>query len=269
MMQRSRLPLLLGTVCIALAAACAPAATARPGAAAGPADPPTTARRLVERMLATHADSFYRTLTFRQLNVTYTSGGEQKSEWFERQVVPGRLRIDFVAPVADGSGLLYRNDTAYTFQNGRLERTVAQVHPLLLLAADVYALPADTTMAKLGQLEVDTTVFRADRWRDRDVWVVGAAAGDSTSSQFWVDAERMLLVRLFQRQPLPGGRPARTTEYQFEYQEVDGFSVPREILFLRDGKPFFRETYTEPRPNAPLDDSVFVPARWAETVPPR
>ncbi|HEY0972684.1 MAG TPA: hypothetical protein VGE02_17070 [Gemmatimonadales bacterium] len=275
MTQRSRIPQLLGTLSlatfVALAAACAPAATAGPGTGAGPepADPPTTARALVERMRAQHADSFYRTLTFRQLNTIYTSAGEQASEWLERQVVPGLLRIDFVAPVADGSGILFRNDSAYTFQNGSLTLSVPQLHPLLLLAADVYAIPVDTTVAKLARIGVDTTVFRADEWKGRPVWVAGATPGDSTSTQLWVDADSMLLVRLFHRQPGPGGRAPRTVEYQFEYQEVEGFQVPREILFLRDGKPFFRETYVDQRPNASIGDSVFVPARWAESVPAR
>ncbi|HEX5580982.1 MAG TPA: hypothetical protein VFX39_05340 [Gemmatimonadaceae bacterium] len=267
MTQRSSLQLLVGAVSLLLVAACARATTGGPGAAAGPAGPPATARDLVERMRAQHADSFYRTLTFRQENTTYTSAGEQASAWFERQVVPGLLRIDFVEPVADGSGILFRNDSAYTFQHGELAQSVPQLHPLLLLAADVYAIPVDTTMDKLARLGLDTTVVRGDTWNARPVWVVGAPAGDTTSTQFWVDAERMLLVRLFHRQPAPGGRPPRTTEYQFEYQDVQGFPVPRQILFLRDGKPFFRETYVDPRPNAPVDDSVFVPTRWAGTVP--
>ena len=269
MTQRSPLQTFAGAVSLLIVTACAPATTAEPGVAAGPADPPATARALVERMRAHHADSFYRTLAFRQENITYTSAGEQRSTWLERQVVPGLLRIDFVEPVADGSGILFRNDSAYTFQNGELAQSVPQLHPLLLLAADVYAIPADTTLDKLARLGFDTTVVRADEWNARPVWVVGAAAGDTTSTQAWVDAERMLLVRLFHRQPGPGGRPPRTAEYQFEYQDVEGFPVPREILFLRDGKPFFRETYVEARPNAPVDDSVFVPARWAETVPAR
>lgn len=276
MTKRTRIPPLLGMLSVALAAACAPATTtAGPGPAeparAGQdrADPPATARALVQRMRDRHADSFYRTLTFRQLNTTYTSAGEQESEWFERQVVPGLLRIDFVAPVADGSGILFRGDSAYSFQNGRLAQSVPQLNPLLLLAADVYAIPVDATVAKLVRLGVDTTAFRADEWKGSPVWVVGAPAGDSASTQLWVDAGRMLLVRLFHRQPAPGGRAPRTTEYQLEYQEVEGFQVPREILFLREGKPFFREVYADPRPNAPVGDSVFVPARWAESVPSR
>lgn len=261
---------LIGPAAVAIAAACAPAVTAEPDVSAAPvaAGPPATSRDLVQRMRARHADGFYRTLVFRQQNVAYTSVGEHRSEWLEHQAVPGRLRIDFLTPVADGSGTLFRADSAYSFQNGRLMQAVPQLHPLLLLSADVYALSVDTTMARIGRLGIDTTRLRADRWRDRAVWVVGAAAGDSTSTQFWVDAERLLLVRLYQRQPGPGGQ-SRTTEYQFEYQDVSGVPVPREILFLRDGKPYFRETYVEARVNVPVADSLFDPARWAQSVPRR
>jgi hypothetical protein len=218
--------------------------------------------------MAAHWDGrWYRTLEFRQLNTSYTSAGEQRSEWLERQRVPKRLRIDFVQPQANGSGVLYREDSAYTFDAGRQTGAVAQLHPLLLLSADAPALPVDGTMAALARLGVDTTVFRRDTWTGRPVYVVGAPPGDSTSTQLWVDAERWVLLRLVHRQAGAGGR-ARSTDYHLTYQEVGGYLVPQEIVFLRDGRPVFRERYTEVRPDVPVDDALFDPARWAQGIPP-
>ena len=267
-MSRSRsLPLL--TLAL-LAAACAPAAPVVVVESAGEpvAPPPATARQLVERMASHWEGRWYRTLEFRQVNTSYTSQGEQRSEWLERQRVPKRLRIDFVQPQANGSGVLYRNDSAYTFDAGAPARAVAQRHPLLLLSADVPALPADSTMAALVALGVDTARFRTDRWADRPAYVVGAAPGDSTATQFWVDADRLVLVRLVHRQTAAGGRTV-STDHHLTYQEVSGFLVPEEILFLRNGRPFFRERYTEVRPNVPVADALFDPAHWAQGVPAR
>ena len=79
----------------------------------------------------------------------------------------------------------------------------------------------------------------------------------------------MLLVRLIHG-PARGaqGNPP-PTDYRITYQDVDGFAVPHEIVFLRNGRPVIRETYVDARPNAPVDDAVFDPARWMEHVPPR
>ena len=261
----------LWSLLVLAAAACAPPVQTETGTGAAAAAPaaPTSARALVARMVDDWRGRFYETLTFRQQNVQYGSAGEQRSEWFERQRVPGLLRIDFTSQAPPGSGVIYRGDSVYAFDAGVLRQSAAQPHPLLLIAADVYARPVERSLADLARLGVDTTRFRRDTWQGRPVYVVGAAAGDTTSNQFWIDAERMLLVRLIHRPPTSAMAGPPPTEYRLEYQDVDGFAVPREILFLRGGSPFFRETYLDARPNAPVDATAFDPAHWTEHVPPR
>ena len=264
-MSASRIPLLAA---LALLVACAPSTSTPAGgtpAAARRAEP-TTPRELVARMRGDWDGRWYHTLEFRQVNTVFGATGEQQSEWYERQRVPKMLRIDFLAPQPNGSGIVFRNDSVYTFDAGTLARSTEQLHPLLLLSADVYALPVDSTVAALGRLAIDTTILRRDTWDSRPVYVVGAPAGDSTSSQFWVDAERMLLVRLVNQQASASGRRA-STDYRFSYQDVDGFAVPSEILFVRGGRPFYRERYVEVRANTPVDDALFEPAQWTQGVP--
>ena len=248
----------------ALTVACARPAT--PPAAAAPAPaaaaPVTSTAQLVERMKAHYDGRWYRTLTFLQHNTLYRAdGGEEKSDWREYQQVPGRLRVEFL-PETTRSGFLVRDDTIYTFDAGRRARTAPQIHPLLLLSADLYALPAERTLAALDSLKIDRAVLREDSWQGRPVYVVGAHAGDSTSSQFWVDAERLLLVRLVSRQQV-GGRTV-STGHHFTYQDVAGRPVPKEIVFLRDGRPFWREEYADVTVDAELSDALFDPARWAD-----
>jgi hypothetical protein len=247
--------------------ACAPqAATPDPAPAAAPAG----ARGVVARMHAQHAGRWYETLEFRQRNTAYTAAGEARDagEWLERQRVPKLLRIDFVAPQANGSGILFRSDTQYVFDAGTLDQSMPLLHPLLLLSADAYALPVDSTVRQLARLGIDTTRVRRGTWQARPVHVVGAAAGDSTTPQFWIDAERLLLVRLVHAQRAANGRTV-ATDYHLTYQDVAGVPVPREIVFHRDGRPYFRETYLDVRPNAAVADSLFDPAHWARGIPAR
>jgi hypothetical protein len=69
-------------------------------------------------------------------------------------------------------------------------------------------------------------------------------------------------VRLITRQQAAGR--AVSTDYHFTYQDVAGRPVPKEIVFLREGKPFWREEYTGVTVDADLPDELFDPARWAE-----
>ena len=255
--------LLAAPVLAALVAACArPAARPADGAPAPEAAAPlASTAQLVEQMKARYDGRWYRTLTFLQNNTRYKAdGGEERSQWKEYQRVPGRLRIEFL-PAASGGGIIFRDDTIHTFSENRKASSTPQIHPLLLLSADLYPLPVERTLAALDSLRIDRSLLRQDRWRDRPAYVVGAAAGDTTRGQFWVDAERMLLVRLITSQQA-GGRTVNT-EYHFTYQDVDGRPVPKEILFLRGGKPFWREEYVDVTVDAELPDALFEPARWA------
>lgn len=239
------------------------AACTQPPAPA-PAPPPRaidTPRALVARMRETWNGRYFRTMSFRQKNTLYLrDGGEQASEWLEYQLVPRKLRIEFL-PAEPKNGILFRDNRQYSFTNGRLADERPLVHPLLLLSADVYALPVDTTMADLAATRIDTTRLHESTWEGRRAYVVGAAPGDTTTSQFWVDAERMLLLRLLQRNTNAQGR-ATVVENRFTYQDVGGVAVPKVITFLRDGRPYWREEYTDVRLNPPLDEALFDPAQW-------
>ena len=222
----------------------------------------TSPRALVSRMRDRWNATYFRTLTFRQKNTLYRQGGgEDASEWLEFQSVPRRLRIEFL-PASTRSGLLYRDNRAYTFQNGRIAAESPQVHPLLLLGSDVYALPVDTTLVELASLGFDTTIVRPDTAEGRKAWLVGAAEGDTLAARFWIDAERLVLLRIVQRQRAGQGRTVVSDTRFSEYQEVEGVPVPKVILFLRDGRATWREEYTEARLNVPLDSALFDPSRW-------
>lgn len=266
-MSRSRLLLALALLPIV---GCAQGTAVRAGDVAPEPDPPSSARGVVALMRDAYDGRWYETLEFRQRNTAYSQDGTERDAgmWLERQRVPGLLRIDFVAPQANGSGILFRADTQYVFDAGRLAQQTPLLHPLLLLSADAYALPVDSTVRLIARLGIDTAVVRRGTWQGRPVHVVGAAADDSTSSQFWIDAERLLLVRLLHAQTAPNGRVV-ATDYHLTYQEVAGMPVPHEIVFHRGGRPYFRETYVDVLPNVAVADSLFVPAHWAQGIPTR
>lgn len=237
------------------------------GCASQPAPTPTpappaitTVAQLVTAMHDRYAGKWYPTLTFVQKNTRYLANGStDTSTWSEVLSLPGRLRID-VEPRANGNGNIYRNDTVYVFNSGRLVRQARAPHPLLLLGFDVYFIPVERTLAGLREIGFDLTRMHEATWQGRPAYVVGAVAGDTRSRQFWIDRERLVFVRMLE----PSRRDTtKTAEIRFNryYQVGDAWLSP-EVEFLIDGARDFLEEYTEIKTGLPVDDSVFDPARW-------
>jgi len=251
------------SVLLLAAVACSRASEA-PGGPPVPATrevPVTSARQLVERMRERYDGKWFRTLTFLQNNTLYKrGGGEDRTQWMEYMSVPGRLRIEYL-PAANKSGVLFVNDTVYTFVNGKRMDARKRIHPLLLLGADVYAIPPERTLGQLDSLGIDLGKFREVEWEGRRTYVVGADAGDSTSSQFWVSADSLLVVRVVESQT--AGSRTVATDYRFnKYADVGGFPIAVEILMLRDGRPLFKEEYADVKVDVDVPEALFNTSRW-------
>ena len=250
-------------ILVLLTGACA---SRGPATTASPAPDPviTTGRELLAAMHARYAGRWFSTLSFLQNNTLYSAaGGEQKTQWLEHMSVPGKLRIDYL-PLAGHSGVMYEGGRVHVFDNGRRVQSQPGVNPLLLLGFDVYAQPVELTAKTLDSLGFDLGVMHTADWQGRRAIVIGAAAGDTTTSQFWVDAERLLFVRLIQR------NPAGTviSEQRFNrYTDIGGYPVAIEVLMLRNNRPYFKEEYTDVRVNQPIPPEVFDPARWVDAQP--
>ena len=247
------------------AAACSSAITPttepEPEEAAPPVDAITSSRDLVREMHDRYSGKWYRTLRFEQTNTFYTSSGkEEKSRWVENLSVPGKLRIDF-HPLESKSGLLILNNRVTTFDNGRRLQTRRSIQPILTLTADIYAIPPAVTIRRLDSLRIDLDKFRSDRLDRKRVYVVGANAGDLESNQIWIDASKLVLVRLIQTEKR-GDRSVTTDTRVGGYKEIEGFPVAHEFMSLRDGKPYFKEEYENVRVNEPIPAAVFDPTRW-------
>lgn len=226
----------------------------------------TSSRDLINEMHDRYAGKWYRTLRFEQSNTFYTSAGrEEKSRWVENLSVPGKLRIDF-HPLESKSGLLILNNRVMTFDNGRRVDSRRSIQGILTLTGDIYANPAPVTIRRLDSLRIDLEKFRTDRLDRKRVYVVGAEENDEESNQFWVDAEKLILVRLIQSEKR-GDRTITTDTRVRGYKEVDGFPIAHEFMSMRDGKPYFKEEYENVRVNEPIPAALFDPTRWARVNP--
>jgi len=226
--------------------------------AGNPSPPPTprNGEELLSLMRERYAGRWYRTLTFTQ-KTTMPDG--KIETWYEALELPGKLRID-VAPLDSGKTLLFRNDSLYVFNQKTLKAAQPLVHPLMVLGFDVYEAPVKETAQKLRGLNFDLSKLHQTTWRGRPTYVVGAAPGDTTSPQFWIDAERLYFVRSLE----PSKKePGVISETIFDkYVPLGGGWIETEVLFLADGKQRVKEEYSNPKANVKLDPAIFDPSVW-------
>jgi hypothetical protein len=226
---------------------------------------PTNGVDVLNAMHDRYATVWYKTLTFSQTTtITLQNGGTLQQQWLEAGKFPGRLRID--TDTANRSGVIYAGDTLYRFTNGKLADARADMNPRLILGFDIYTQPVTRSVAVLRGQGIDLSKVSRGTWEGRPVFIVGAAEGDTLSKQFWIDAERLVFVRLLETVTAAAG--TRRLEYRFlKYVPHGDAWVSEEVLGLRDGKPSLHEVYADVRVNVPLDDATFDPKQYATFTP--
>ncbi len=244
-----------------LALGCVPQVQVGGGSAPPKSDAIVSADQLVTAMRAKYAGHWFRNVTFTQQSTFFRADGSplRTETWYEAAALPGRLRIDLGEP-SKGNGVLYRGDSVYQAQSGHITDRRAGRNVLLILGFDVYAQPTARTLEQLRAERIDVTTLRRDELNGQGVYVVGAGPGDLTSNQFWVEADRLVVLRVIQSNP----DRTRTQDVRFErYVQHGGAWVAEELRMLVGARMIFREAYSNVRVNVALDDALFIPERWA------
>jgi len=235
---------------------------AEPARPAAPAI--TDGRGVLSAMHQRYVGRFFTTLSFAQNTTNISaSGREIKGVWNEYLSVPGKLRIDYL-PLNSRSGVLYANGRIHAFADGKAQPVQRGWNALQVLIADVYGQPVDTSAFQLDSLGFDLAAMHAATWQGKAMWVVGAKQGDTTTSQFWIDRDSLLIRRVIQRDAR-AARPVVTDIRFYRYQDVGGYPVSFDVHFYRDGRLYFKEEYFDVQVNVPVPPEVFDPAKWSSS----
>lgn len=229
----------------------------------GDAGVPADGRALLQRMHDQYAGRWYNTLTFVQKTTQYPPNAAPRvSTWYE-SLRGDRLRIDFGDPAA-GNGVLYTPDSAYVVHDGKLVRARAEGNIFLPLISSVYLRPVPETVVQLAPYHFDLSRIRADTWEGRPTYVVGARdAGDLTSPQFWVDAERLVVTRIVA--PLIPNGKGKAQDIRLEkYVPVGKGWLETRVRMLDAGEPLQTEEYRDWHAGVDFPRGFFDPAHWSE-----
>ncbi|HEX8359836.1 MAG TPA: hypothetical protein VF613_07010 [Longimicrobium sp.] len=245
----------LRTAALLALAACA---TAPRGSSA-----PTSGDEVIRAMHGRYAGRWYRTIAFTQKTTFSPPGRPERVEtWEEYGSIPGLLRIE----TGPGRGVIFSGDSTFSIAGDTVARRTKGRNELMTLGFDVYAQPPEATAQQLRENGFATDRFRTDTWQGRPVYVVGAGPGDQRTKQFWVDAERLVFVRMLE--PVPNDS-VRVQDLRFNnYQRAGGGWVAPEVEIVVDGKRVFHEAYSNIRVDIPLDSSLWIPGRWREARHP-
>jgi phosphohistidine phosphatase SixA len=227
---------------------------------------PRDGTELVTRMHDRYAGRWYNTVTFTQTTTQHLPDGtERVSTWHEALRAPGILRIDIGAP-ADGNVVIYSRDSSYRVRAEKLVRAAPDVNPFMPFVVTMYHVPVAETLGELARWNFDLSRIRADTAGGRLTWVVGARdAADTTSPQFWVDAERLVATRIIlaPEAMAPGMDIALNG-----YQPLGGGWIATDVDIRVGGRSVQREQYADLRANVELPASMFDPHQWPAGAPP-
>jgi hypothetical protein len=209
----------------------------------------TAGESVIRGMHARHHQHFPRTMAVVQR--TMFANGTIET-WYKTTSLPGLMRID-IAPPALGRTILFRGDSVYTWDGGILRGGQRAPYRMLTLLRDIFVRDPAETIAALRSTGFNLDLSHEATWEGRPVIVVGAVAGDSTSRQFWVDRERLVVVRF--REPLPNGMPldARMTDYR----SVGGSWIEHEVTIRINGQLVQTDQHAEMTPGVSLEEGLF------------
>lgn len=210
-------------------------------------------------MHARYANRWPRTLTYTQTTSLLGQQGPNSDQLWYVATAAGRQRIDYVNPDL-GNGLLVRADSTYMFGNGRLVRSALGWSDLLILTHDVYHQPPEVTISILRSLGIQMSRIRSSSFDGRTAYVVGASSvTDSASKQFWVERERMILVRLREKRGEGQFSDIRSGDF---IRAGNGW-VAKQTYQLQNGVPRIHQQLANVKTDVPLDSALFDPRQWA------
>ena len=212
---------------------------------------------LLHKMYDRYHNKWHRSRTFNQTTEQYRHDSLVKSTiWYEHILYPDKLRIDFDSSTS-GNGFILNGDSIYAFNHHAITRRIKGDNDgLVFILGGLYFMSFDDAVAKFKDIHYDLAKFHNDSWKGRPVFVIGANSSDEKVNQLWIDADKLVAVRLFR--------------YDNNMKSEDDFEEPIPVpgggwsetkcSFYRNDHLIQVELYHDVTGNEPMDKAIFDPA---------
>lgn len=242
----------------ALTIACGGAPRAAAGIPASPSAVPRNGLEVIGAMRQAHPSRALRSISL-AVSIVDTADSSRVTRSRVQAQLPGRIRVESL-PASSRTGYVRHRQRVAVFEQGRRVASVDRVDIATLVAYDVFAQSIDTTIMWLDSSRMRFGLARLDELDGRKVWVVGALEGDTTSTQFWVDAREWRVVRVIQREPWNGNQLVDTRFTEF--MTIRNVPVPKRMLVYRGGRLAQRQEISVLQVNPRMSSATFDLARW-------
>lgn len=216
----------------------------------------------IEELRKIHTKFYGKTckaITFRQFNTHYENGQKANSVWYEAIQYPDKFRIDF-GDIRQKNGILFRNDSAYLFREGKIARSDKDENTLLLILGGMYHRNFDDVTKRIINSGIDLNLFYKEKYKDKQVIVFGTSKSDSLKNQFWIDEETQLVVRMI-TQDADGSWLDMQVESKTE--ACYGF-MESKVVFKRNGVLEQIEEYSNINFDPVLPENFFSPGYYGK-----
>jgi hypothetical protein len=227
---------------------------------------PKTGAEVLQRMHDAYAGKWYKTLRFAQkTTIRRRDGTDTVITWHESlrytDAHGTQLRID-QGDLSAANGVLYTADSTWVVRAGKLAATRPNGNEFLPLIEGVYMQPVARTVRELDSAKIDMQRVSRGDWQGRPAWIVGATSpNDTASTQFWVDVERNVVVRMLLS---PGGPGPRLDIHLEGYVPLEKGWLATKIVMTENGKPRQSEEYSDWKANVALDADLFSVEKWKD-----
>jgi len=160
-----------------------------------------------------------------------------------------------------GNGVLYTSDSSWNVRAGVAAAPNGNGNAFIPLIENVYLQPVEETIRQLAGEHIDFTKVSDVTWQGHNAWAVGASSpSDTTSPQFWIEKDRLVLVRMFVT--FGPNRPPLDVHLDSLVQTGGGWLATK-VTMLNNGAPVQTEEYSDWKTGMALDQKLFDPASWS------
>lgn len=218
------------------------------------AQQPKNGYELINQMYNANKANWYQTLCFSQKVINYQNDSIVSTDvWHEAYQSPSNLILKFTT-WDSGNGLLFTNDSLYTYHDRALQSTRYRIHDLVVLGLDINNIPPETTAKRAEKCGYNLNIIAEDKCMGHDAWVVG----DTQSTCFWVDKQTLLFLKMRRKT----GENSREVEFA-KYESIDGFPVATVIKFYSNGGELnMVEEYFNTVPNCSVPSTIYNPSNF-------
>lgn len=222
------------------------------------AQQPQNGYELIAQMYNANKANWYKTLCFSQEVLYYKNDSIIANDvWIEAYQSPGNLILKFTN-WNSGNGLLFINDSIYTYQKGILQSVKYRIHDLVVLGLDINNIPPETTAQRAEKCGYNLSIITESQCMGHNAWVVG----DTANTCFWVDKETLLFLKMRRKT----GENSREVEFA-KYENVNGYPIATIINFYSNqGELYMVEKYFNINPNCSVPSTIYNPEEFNNAV---